>query len=158
MSIELDDTVLQVTQDQRLAVSDGAPLAGGRDAPLMHLELPPGAESRPLSAAAADMGIEVGADGSLDVRGPLMPGEHGVSWRYRIPVRDGSTRLELRFPRDLPLLDLRVADTGLVIESHRLHRLQPRTMGTRTYLFRRARQIEAGETLSIRFRALERRS
>jgi hypothetical protein len=158
LSVELDDTVLQVTQDQRLRVSAGAPLAGSRDAPLMHLELPPGAELAPLSAAATDMGIEMGADGGLDVRGPLMPGEHGVSWRYRIPVRDGSTRLDLRFPRDLPVLDMRVADTGLVIESHRLHRLQPRTMGTRSYLFRRARQIEAGETLSIRFRALERRS
>jgi hypothetical protein len=158
LSIELDDTVLQVTQEQRLHVSAGAPLAGSRDAPLMRLELPPDAELEPLSAAAADMGIEVGPDAGLDIRGPLMPGEHDVSWRYRIPVRDGSTHLELRFPRDIPVLDMRVADTGLVIESHRLHRLQSRTMGTRTYLIRSAGQVRAGETLSIRFRVLERRS
>jgi len=154
LRVELDDAVLQVIQEQRIHVAPGSPLAGDRNAPLLQLELPPGAELEPLPAAAVEMGMEAGASGSLDLLGPLMPGEYDVTWRYRIPARDGLAHLELRFPRDIPVLDMRVADTGVVIESDRLHRLRPRAMGTRVYLLRGAWHVEAGETVFVGFRAL----
>jgi cytochrome c-type biogenesis protein CcmI len=73
-----------------------------------------------------------------------------------MPVRDGSTRLELAFARPVDLLNVLVADTGIVVDSPRLHKRRPFRQGTRIYLHREAFQIDAGEPVIVELSPFER--
>jgi hypothetical protein len=154
LSVEVDDTVLEVTQTHQIEVASGAHVAGDRDTPLLRFELPSGAELVGISGDAEGLGIHPGQE-SVDVIGPLEPGTHSFAFRYRIPAARGATPLDLRFPLTVPTLVMRTADTGLVIESDRLHRLRPQALGTRTWMMREAFHVEPDEVVSIRFRPLE---
>jgi hypothetical protein len=155
LSIELDDTVLQVTQSHQIDVAEGAHLAGAPGDPLLRLELPLGAELVGLSTDADRFGLRA-LDQGIELFGPLGPGKHEIVFRYRLPTSDGAAALDLRFPQTVPTLLLRAADTGLLIESDRLHRLRPQPIGTRTWLMREAFHIEPDEVVSVRFAELER--
>lgn len=155
LSIELDDTVLEVTQTQRIVVAPGAHVAGAPGDPLLRFELPLQAELVGVSSDASQLGIDP-VDHGIEVVGPLGPGDHDFAFRYRIPALNGDASLDLRFPRMLPTLLLRAADTGLVIESDRLHRLRPQAMGTRTWMLREAFHVEPDEVVKVRFTALDR--
>jgi hypothetical protein len=154
LSVELDDTVMEVTQTHQIEVAAGAQVAGTPDAPLLRFDLPAGADLVGISGDAEELGIHPGLE-SVNVIGPLGPGTHEFAFRYRIPAAKGATPLDLRFPLTVPTLLIRTADTGLVIESDRLHRLRPQAMGTRTWMMREAFHVEAGEVVPIRFRPLE---
>jgi hypothetical protein len=155
LTMELDDTVLEVTQRHQLVLKPGAHLAGSPTDPLLRFELPQGASLTGLAGGADRLGVRA-TDTSIDVFGPLGPGVHELAFRYRVPAQVGATQLELRFPIEVPTLTLLVADTGLLLESERLHRLRPRQLGTRTWLVREAFQIAPDEAVSIRFDALSR--
>jgi len=162
LSIELDDTFLEVTQSQKLSVAAGAHLASTPGEPLLRFAVPLAAKLVGVSAGAEQLGIRTFDSPSasppekgISLLGPLGPGEHEFAFRYRIPVENGAAELDLQFPMTLPTLFIRTADTGLLIESDRLHRLRPQAMGTRTWMLREAFQIEPDEQLSIRFEALD---
>lgn len=162
LSIELDDTFLEVTQKQKLSVAPGAHLGSTHGEPLLRFEVPLAAEWVGISAGAEQLGIRAidspGAsppEKGVSLFGPLGPGEHEFAFRYRIPVEHGAATLDLRFPMTVPTLFIRTADTGLRIESDRLHRLRPQPIGTRTWMLREAFHIEPDERLSIRFEALD---
>lgn len=154
LAVELDDTVLEVTESVQLQVAPGASLAGRAGDPLLRFELPPRAELTGLSADADPLGITAVEQG-IDVIGPLPPGPHEFAFRYRLPAGPEGATLDLRFPRTLSSLLLRTADTGLVIESERLHRLRPQAMGTRTWMLREAFHVEPHEIVSVRFLPIE---
>jgi hypothetical protein len=153
LSVELDDTVLEVTQTVRLSVASGAHVAGSAKDPLLRFELPLRATLVGLAATADRLGALASGSG-IDVIGPLSPGDHDLAFRYRLPADDGAATLDLRFPLSVPTLVLRAADTGLVIGSDRLHRLRPQNMGTRTWLMREAFDVKPEEQLAIHFEAL----
>ena len=157
LSVELDDTVLEVTQTQQIVVAPGPHVAGTPGNPLLRFELPLRAELTGVSNDAARLGAAPAQQG-IEVLGPLAPGPHDFAFRYRLPADPRGTRLDLAFPRTVRTLTLRAADTGLVIESDRLHRLRPQAMGTRTWMMRQAFHVEPDEQLAIRFVPLEARA
>jgi hypothetical protein len=154
--IEFDDTALVVNQEHHLQVEGDDRLMGSAEQPLMKLELPTGAELVGLSPNSGQMGIRAGGNGGIAVTGPLAPGKSTFAYRYRVPVSNRAARFDLRFDRQLPQLNMLVADSGVVIEDTRLHRRRPFRSGTRTYLHREGFNIEPDETLSIGIRAAER--
>ena len=161
-SIELDDTFLEVTQTQKLSVAPGAHLGSTRAEPLLRFEVPLEADLVGVSAGAEQLGIRAidspsasPPEKGISLLGPIGPGEHEFTFRYRIPAENGAASLDLRFPMTVPTLLIRTADTGLLIESERLHRLRPQVIGTRTWMMREAFHVEADERLSIRFEALD---
>jgi hypothetical protein len=155
--LELDDTVLDVNMDYLFAVDAPDWIAGTAESPLLHVDLPANAEFRSVSSTVDQLGVEQSPGGGVDVIGPVPPGESRLSIRYRMPVNTaGSTGLDLRFPFRVPLLNVFVADTGIVVENDRLHRRRPTRSGTRLYLHREAFQIEPDETLHFELRPLKR--
>lgn len=154
LAIEIDDTVLEVTQSQQIEVAQGSHVAGRPGAPLLRFELPQRAELVGLSTDAGRLGATPVPHG-VEVLGPLAPGTHELAFRYRLPTDPGDTELDLRFPRTVATLVVRAADTGLVIHSERLHRLRPEPIGTRTWMFREAFHVEPDEVVSLRFEPLD---
>lgn len=155
--LELDDAALVVTQELVLSLDGTASLAGTGQAPLLELELPEDAELLGFSPNALSLGVSRRASGGgVQLSGPVPAGESHLSLRYRLPASSDGHELTLAFPRDVPVLDVRVADTGLVIESDRLHRLRPTKSGTRIYLLRQAFHVDAGEEIRISLSPLRR--
>ena len=153
--IDHDDTAIRVTAEVHLEVSGSTRLAAPRGSNLLDLELPPDAEFLGLNGSSEMLGVKANGSGGLAVRGPLSPGTSVVAYRYRLPV-DGRAELDLRFERPVDLLNVLVADTGVVIESDRLHRKRPFKQGTRFYLHREAYQLGAGESVVVGLGPLER--
>jgi hypothetical protein len=56
---------------------------------------------------------------------------------------------------EVKLLNLLVADTGIAIDSDRLHRRRPFRQGTRIYLHREAFHLRADETVTVGLRPLQ---
>jgi hypothetical protein len=154
--LDADDTFLQANVEISLSVAPGAPLAGDIDAPLFVIDLPTGAELRGLSPEAQNMGMMPIAGGDLGVIGPLPPGTSNLAFRYRLAVQDGKPQIDLRLPRAVDVLNVLIADTGVAIESDRLHRRRPFRQGPRIYLHREAFAIDEGEVVSLGLRLLDR--
>lgn len=147
--LDADDTFLQVNFDLNLVVAAGAHLTGSMQAPLLRFELPPGAELRGYNQAAQGLGLVPLGDGTLGLLGPLSPGEANVGFSYRLPVADGEPQIDLRLPGPVKVLNVLIADTGVVVKTKRLHRLRPFRQGTRVYLHREAFSIDEGEVVSV---------
>jgi len=151
--LELDDTALDTRIDYALRVDGEAPLAASDGQPLFTLSLPPGAELLGIAPAAASIGAVPGADsGTLEIHGPLPAGESVLRLHYRVPAETSGIDLAFSFPRDLRVLNLLVADTGIEIESDRLHRRRPARVGTRLYLQREAFDVGTDEVVELRLR------
>ena len=153
--IDHDDTEIRVTAEIHVTVSGTTRLLAPPGQSLLDLELPTGAEFLELTGSTRMLGVDANSRGGLAVRGPLAPGASAIGYRYRIPVA-GRAQLDLRFERSVDLLNVLVADNGVVIESERLHRKRPFKQGTRFYLHREAYQIGKGETVAIVLDPLER--
>jgi len=149
MWLELDDAALVV--DERYAIENptGGPVGGVGAAPLLCIPLPAGAEALRFSQSAMSMGLSRDPSGSLAVSGPAPPGDSTVALRYLLPVESERVVFERRFEQPVPLLAILVADTGLVADSERLHRLRPVRTEDRTYMHLEAFEIEPGETVSL---------
>jgi hypothetical protein len=159
--MDLDDVAAVVSQEVRLQVTDGQRLAGSPDAPLLRFTLPPGAQLLGASQNAAAIGLgaaDTDSGPALDLVGPLAPGDTAFGFRYRLPVTDpdGPLRWPLQFPAKVAVVHVLIADTGLLVEDERLHRMRPVRSGTRTYLHREGFHIEADEPIELRISRIER--
>jgi hypothetical protein len=152
--LELDDAALVVDEQYRLSVPGTEPLLAGSDAPLLCVELPPRAESLRFSPDTLAMGAEPDPSGALALRGPVPAGDSALVLRYRIPVEGDAIDFAQRFDRAVGALRVFVADTGVVAETSRLHRLRPMRSGDRTFLQLEGFQIEPGESVAIRLSRL----
>ena len=72
--VDHDDTEVRVNADVQFHVGGGLQLVGSADEPLLHIELPEGAEFQGLSAGSSALGVVPGENGGLDLLGPLPPG------------------------------------------------------------------------------------
>jgi len=161
--VDLDDVAASVSQEIRLKVADGPRLAGSHDAPLLRFELPEGAQLLGASQNAASIGLGESPDTdhpAIEVLGPLTPGETAFGIRYRLGLEspDEPLRLPIRWPREVDVMNVLVADTGLVVEDQRLHRLRPVRSGTRTYLLREGFHIEPEEVVDLEISRIARSS
>ena len=154
--LDSDDTFLQANVEVSLEVAPGAPLAGSVEAPLLEFDLPPEAEFRGIALESQTMGLMRIAGGDLGLIGPLSPGASTLAFRYRLAVRDGTPQIDLRFPGPVDLLNVLIADTGVAIETDRLHRRRPFRQGPRVYLHREAFAIDQGEVVSVSMQLLDR--
>ena len=152
--LELDDAALEVEEQHVLRVEGEAPLVAESDAPLLCLALPAGAEGLRFSPTSLAIGLDPDASGVLAVRGPIPPGDSTLALGYRLPVEGSALRFERRFPRALPLLSVVVADTGILAETTRLHRLRSIRTEDRTYLQLEGFEIEPEERVVIDLRQL----
>jgi len=147
--LDLDDTRLDANVDLQLSVAPGAPVAGSPTAPLFHVVLPNGATLRGVAPEAEAMGLIPTADGGFDVIGPIGPGDHSLGYAYRISSRPEGLALDLRFPREVETLNVLIADTGLALDSRRLHRRRPFRNQTRNYLHREAYNVGPEEVIDL---------
>jgi hypothetical protein len=152
--LELDDAALVAEEQLVLRVEGDQPLVAESDAPLLCLALPAAAGGLRFSPASMAIGLDHVASGSLAIRGPVPPGDSTLAMGYRIPVAGGALRLERRFPRALPLLSIVVADTGILAETTRLHRLRSIRSEDRTYLRLEGFEIGPEESIAIDLRQL----
>ena len=146
--LELDDAVLAVDEHHRLQVAGDTPLRSDSEAPLFCLGLPSGAEGLRLDQAAFALGVTT-MERMIAVYGPLPAGETSLSLRYQLRADDAGSHFERSFPLDLPLLSILVADTGLRVQSERLHRRRPVRNADRSYLHLEAFEVVAGETVAV---------
>lgn len=154
--LDLDDTRLSATADFQLEVAPGAPVAGTPAAPLLTFTLPDGAELTGVSPETERLGL-IPRERGFDVVGPIPAGTSRVGYAYRLASQPEGVELALRFPRAVSTLNVLVADTGLALESRRLHRLRAFRSGTRNYLHREAFNVEPGETVDLRITPLRAR-
>jgi hypothetical protein len=153
--IDHDDTAMRVTVEVHISVAGSARLLAPPGGRLLEFALPPNAEFLGLTGSTRMLGVEASGDGGLAVRGPLAPGPSVIGYRYRIPVQ-GRAELSIQFERAVDLLNVLVADNGVIIESKRLHRKRPFKQGTRFYLHREAYQLSADELVSVQLESLQR--
>ena len=153
--IDHDDTAMRVTVEVHVSVAGSARLLAPPGGHLLEFSLPPNAEFLGLTGSTRMLGVEASGDGGLAVRGPLAPGPSVIGYRYRIPV-EGRAELGIRFERAVDLLNVLVADNGVIIESKRLHRKRPFKQGTRFYLHREAYQLSADELVLVQLESLRR--
>ena len=156
--LEADDTAMQVNAEFTLSVSGGLRLLARSGQGLLRLPFPEGAEFAGLSGSAEAVGLGPHPNGGLTLRGPLPPGQTTLGVRYRVPVRNGLAQLDLDFDRPVDILNVLVADTGVIVESPRLHKRRPFRSGTRVYLHREAYQLRAGEPVPIALIPFERQA
>ncbi|MEM9177711.1 MAG: zinc ribbon domain-containing protein [Myxococcota bacterium] len=129
-------------------------MSGTPSAPLLHVSIPSGATLEGVAQEAEAFGLVPSDDGGFDVIGPIGPGEHSIAFKYRMPSRPDGVDLDLRFPREVQTLNVLVADTGLALESSRLHRRRPFRNRTRNYLHREAYNVGMHETVDLRLAPL----
>lgn len=152
--LDLDDTRANANVDLSLSVTPGAPLTGTPEAPLMHVIIPDGAELKGVSPESEAMGLVPTPDGGFDVIGPIGAGEHSFGYTYRLASRPDGAELGMRFPREIQTLNVLIADTGLALDSSRLHRRRPFRNGTRNYLHREAYNVTNTEVVDLRLEPL----
>jgi hypothetical protein len=149
MWLELDDAALVVDERYSLENTTGAPVGNVGDAPLLCIPLPPGAEELRFSQSAMSLGLSRDPSGALAVSGPAPPGTSTVALRYLLPVNAPRVDFARRFEQPFPLLSILVADTGLIADSERLHRLRPVRLEDRSFIHLEAFEVERGETISL---------
>jgi len=155
--LELDDTRLTATIDIQIEVEPGAPVAGSPDAPLLHISIPTGATLQGVAPEAEALGLIPTGDPSggeggevgFDIIGPIGPGTTSLGYSYFMPARPEGVKLDMRFPGGVETLNVLIADTGLALESSRLHRRRPFRSGTRNYLHREAFNIDPDEIIDL---------
>ncbi|MFO0688683.1 MAG: zinc ribbon domain-containing protein [Myxococcota bacterium] len=151
--LDLDDTRVNATAELELEVAPGPPVAGTPDEPLLSVRLPEGASLTGVAPEAEGLGL-LPRERGFDVVGPIGEGLTSLGFAYRLDAKPEGVSLDLRFPRAVSTLNVLIADTGLALESSRLHRLRPFRSGTRNYLHREAFNVAADETVDLRIEPL----
>ncbi len=153
MILEFDDVALSVKEQHQLEVpGEAAARATGND-PIVEIALPAAAEDVRFSGDAAALGL-VRTDTGIGLLGPLAPGTHAVGLAYTLRNDAGSVAFSRRFDRRLPLMRVYVADSGVAVETNRLHRRRPVRDADRTYLLFEAFEVEGDELLEFSLRPL----
>jgi hypothetical protein len=155
--LDLDDTRLTATADLQLEVAPGAPVAGTPDRPLLSVTLPRGASLTGVAPEAEALGLIPRDHGGFDVVGPIGEGVTSLGYAYRLDAGPEGAQIDLGFSRTVSTLNVLVADTGLALESSRLHRLRPFRSGTRNYLHREAFNVAPDETVDLHLTPLRAR-
>jgi hypothetical protein len=155
--LELDGAALTVDQQYTVAVEGDAPLRSAAGAPLLCIPLPEGAGDIRFSSATFAMGASHDASGALAIRGPIPAGETQIVLRFLLPIERDDPLFSQVMPLDTPLVSVLVADTGVAIETNRLHRKRPVRRPERNYLHLEAFEFSAGEPVELRLRPLEAR-
>ena len=154
--VEADDTVIQVSAEITLEVEGGLRLLAGDANGILRIPFPEDAEFGGLSGSAESIGVGPHPEGGLMIQGPVPAGSTSLGIRYRLPVRNGLAQLDLAFSRPVDVLNVLVADTGVIVESPRLHKRRPFRSGTRVYLHREAYQLRAEEPVPVALIPFER--
>jgi len=152
--LELDGAALTVEQQYTLAVEADGPLLSEGGAPLFCLAMPERADGLRFSSEILAMGLSRDPSGALAVRGPVPVGETAIALRYLLPIEQSDPLFSQVMPLDVSLLSVLVADTGLVVETSRLHRKRPARTADRSYLHLEAFELPAGESVELRLRPL----
>jgi hypothetical protein len=152
--LDLDDASLGVDEQYEFEVPGHTPLQAATDAPLLCLSLPADAEDLRFSPRALEMGLVADPSGELAVYGPIPGGKSSLSLRYSLVSGEPPVVFERRFPRNIALLSMFVADTHLLAESDRLHRLRPVRGQTRNYLHLEGFGIEPEQPVSLQLTPL----
>jgi hypothetical protein len=147
--LEMDDTWLTARVDLQLEVADGGPVTGTPDEPLLQIPIPEGAQLSGVAPEVERLGLQPREGGGLDLVGPLGPGPIRLGYSYRMPAGPEGAELEMGFPRPVGTLNVLIADTGLALDSRRLHRRRPFRSGTRNYLHREAYDVAADERVDL---------
>ena len=155
--LELDGAALTVEQQYTLAVESDETLLSGSGAPLLCVALPDGADDLRFSSDTFAMGLSRDPSGALALRGPLPAGETKIALRFLLPIERSDPLYSQVMPLDVSLLSVLIADTGLVVETNRLHRKRPARTPDRSYLHLEAFEVPAGESVELRLRPLEAR-
>ena len=155
--LDLDDTRLTATADLQLEVAPGSPVAGTPERPLLSVLLPAGASLTGVAPEAESLGLIPRDHGGFDVVGPIGEGTTQLGYAYRLDAGPEGVALDLRFSRPVSTLNVLVADTGLALDSGRLHRLRPFRSGTRNYLHREAFNVLPDEAVDLRIAPLRAR-
>ncbi len=155
--LEHDGAAFTVDEEHTLAVAGNAPLVSTSGAPLLCILLPEGAGDLRFSSETLRMGVSRDPSGALAVHGPLRVGENRLTLRFLVPIDRDDPVFRQVMPLDVPLLSVMVADTGLVIETDRLHNRRPIRTSDRSYLHLEAFEIAAGEPVELRLQPLEAR-
>ncbi len=145
----LDDTLLTAELDIQIEVEPGAPVSGTLDAPLLRVSLPQGATLQGIAPEAQALGIIPSESGGFDIIGPIGPGTTSLGYSYQMSAGPAGVDLDMRFPGKVETLNVLIADTGLALDSSRLHRRRPFRSGTRNYLHREAFNIGRGEIVDL---------
>jgi hypothetical protein len=155
--LELDDAALQVQEEHRFEVRGEVPVVAAPGEVLLSVPLPAGAQDVRFDRDAFALGLEPDDGAGARLRGPLPPGETKLQIAYHVPVASAgdAVRYAKRFGRTLPLLSIFLADTGLRVESERLHRKRPVKTPDRSYLALEAFQVEPAETVELAIAALD---
>ncbi len=151
--VELDEAAARIDERFQLEVDGNRPLLGS-GAPLLCLELPEGAQELRFSGGALELGLARDASGALAVRGPLPAGESILGLGYLLPSDERGLELTRRFPAAVPLLSMYVADTGVVVDSPRLHPRRPVFSQDRVYQQLEAFEVAAGEPVRLSLQRL----
>jgi hypothetical protein len=155
--LEHDGAAFTVDEEHTLAVAGNAPLVSTSGAPLFCIPLPEGADDLRFSSETLRMGVSRDPSGALAVHGPLRVGENSLTLRFLLPIDRDDPVFSQVMSLDVPLLSIMVADTGLVIETDRLHNRRPIRTSDRSHLHLEAFEIPAGEPVELRLRPLEAR-
>jgi len=155
--LELDGAALTVDLEYTLAVEGNTPLGSATGAPLLCVPLPDGASDIRFTPGTRALGTTRDPSGALAVRGPLPPGESEIALRLLLPIERDDPLFSQVMPIDVPLLSMLIADTGLVVETSRMHRKRPVRSSSRSYLHFEAFGVAAGEAVELRLRPLDAR-
>jgi hypothetical protein len=148
---ELDDAALLAREEYHFTVSGSGSVVGDRDAPLLRIPLPAGAQRLGFHP---DFGLQPDAQGGIAVLGPVPAGDSVLEIAYRLPPVTEAPEVARELKAPVSLLGVYVVDSGLIVESPRLHRRRPVRGGDRTFAHLEAFELEAGETVPIRFAPL----
>ncbi|HXV36596.1 MAG TPA: zinc ribbon domain-containing protein, partial [Myxococcota bacterium] len=143
-----------VDQQHQLAIDGDEPLRAPGGEPLLCIALPAGASDLRFSPETLALGLARDPSGALAVRGPLPPGELELSLHFLVPIDRAEPLFSHAMPLDVPLLSVLVADTGVAVETSRLHRRRPIRTPDRSYLHLEGFEIPAGEWVELRLRPL----
>jgi hypothetical protein len=147
--IDADDTAMRVTAEIQLANDSAVRLLAPAGGSLLRFALPDDAEFLGVSGPGQALGVSQTPAGDIQVQGPVPPGQSSLGFRYSLPLKAGKAAFDLSFAVPVAWLNVLVADTGMIVESERLHRRRPFKQGTRSYLHREAYQVAADESIAI---------
>jgi hypothetical protein len=155
--LELDGAAFTVDLQYTLAVEGNTPLGSATGAPLLCVPIPVGASDIRFTPGTRALGTTHDPSGALAVRGPIPPGESEIALRLLLPIERDDPLFSQVMPIDVPLLSILIADTGLVVETSRMHRKRPVRTASRSYLHLEAFEVSAGEAVELRLRPLDAR-
>jgi hypothetical protein len=144
--LEIDDVALSVNEIHRIHSASERDSSG---LPLLCLPMPENALEQRFSAEARAMGLAVDPSGVLSFHGPLPAGESGFAFSYQLEASSNPLQFERHFGADVELLEVILADTGVVPKTTRLHPRRPIRSDDRNYLALEAFAVDADEIVSL---------